>query len=80
MILVTGGAGYIGSHVARALRRHNHEALIYDNLSAGQESFASGFELIIGDIAESEKLAQVLKRVDAVMHFGGLHHRYDRAA
>jgi UDP-glucose-4-epimerase GalE len=69
MILVTGGAGYIGSHAARALRLHNHEALIYDNLSAGQESFASGFELIIGDIADSKKLAQAMKRVDAVMHF-----------
>jgi UDP-glucose-4-epimerase GalE len=65
MILVTGGAGYIGSHAARALRRHNHEALIYDNLSAGQESFATGFELIVGDIADSEKLAQAMKRVDA---------------
>src|SRR5712671_3718260 len=69
MILVTGGAGYIGSHAARALRRHNHEALIYDNLSAGHESFASGFELIVGDIADSEKLALAMKRVDAVMHF-----------
>jgi len=69
MILVTGGAGYIGSHAARALRRHNHEALIYDNLSAGHESFASGFELIIGDIGDSEKLTQAMKRVDAVMHF-----------
>jgi UDP-glucose-4-epimerase GalE len=69
MILVTGGAGYIGSHAARALRRHNHEVLIYDNLSAGRESFADGFELIVGDIADSEKLALAMKRVDAVMHF-----------
>jgi len=34
-ILVVGGAGYIGSHAARALRRHGYEAIVYDNLSRG---------------------------------------------
>src|SRR5271156_5109049 len=68
-ILVTGGAGYIGSHAARVLRRHGYEAVLYDNLSTGHESFANGFELIRGEIADSHKLAQAMKRVDAVMHF-----------
>jgi len=68
-ILVVGGAGYIGSHTAHALRRKGHEVIIYDNLSTGYTSLADGFELVIGDISDSTKLAQLLTRVDAVMHF-----------
>jgi len=68
-ILVTGGAGYIGSHAARALRRSGYEVLIYDNLSSGFHRLAKGFELVEGDIGDETKLRQVLARVDAVMHF-----------
>ncbi len=68
-ILVTGGAGYIGSHVARALRRSGHEIVIYDNLSTGHRHLAQGFELVEGDIADEARLRHVLARVDAVMHF-----------
>jgi UDP-glucose-4-epimerase GalE len=68
-VLVIGGAGYIGSHTARVLRKHGHEAIIYDNLSTGYESLAKGFELVIGDIADTVKLRTVMNRVDAVMHF-----------
>jgi UDP-glucose-4-epimerase GalE len=68
-ILVTGGAGYIGSHAAQALRRSGYEVLIYDNLSTGFRRLARGFELIEGDIADESKLRPVLARVDAVMHF-----------
>jgi UDP-glucose-4-epimerase GalE len=68
-ILVVGGAGYIGSHAARALRRSGYEAIIYDNLSRGHAVLVDGFELIAADIADGDKLAQVMKRVDAVMHF-----------
>jgi UDP-glucose-4-epimerase GalE len=68
-ILVVGGAGYIGSHTARALRRHGYEAIIYDNLSTGHSSFADGFELIVGDIADEGKLARALARSAAVIHF-----------
>ena len=68
-VLVTGGAGYIGSHAARALRREGYEVLIYDNLSTGFEFLARGFELIQGDIRDREKLMPALRRVDAVMHF-----------
>jgi UDP-glucose-4-epimerase GalE len=68
-VLVTGGAGYIGSHAARALRREGYEVLIYDNLSTGFEFLARGFELIRGDIRDSKTLMPALRRADAVMHF-----------
>ncbi len=69
VVLVTGGAGYIGSHGAHALRRRGHDVVIYDNLSNGHKSLADGFELIIGDTGDVEKLTSVLPRVDAIMHF-----------
>lgn len=68
-ILVVGGAGYIGSHAARALRRHGYEVFIYDNLSTGYRFLADGFDLVVGDIADNERLAPVMRRVEAVMHF-----------
>ncbi len=68
-ILVTGGAGYIGSHAARALRRSGYEVVIYDNLSTGFRRLVQGFELVEGDIADDGKLRPLLARVDAVMHF-----------
>jgi len=68
-ILITGGAGYVGSHAARALRRAGYEVVIYDNLSTGFRQLARGFELIEGDIADEAKLRPVLERVDAIMHF-----------
>jgi len=69
VVLVVGGAGYIGSHTARALRRHGHDVVIYDNLSTGHKHLARGFELIEADIAEEGKLADALKRSQAVIHF-----------
>jgi UDP-glucose-4-epimerase GalE len=68
-ILVTGGAGYIGSHAAHALRRAGYEVIIYDNLSTGFRRLAKGFELIEGDIGDKSRLQPVLARVDAVLHF-----------
>jgi UDP-glucose 4-epimerase len=68
-VLVIGGAGYIGSHAARVLKRKGYEAIIYDNLSTGHAALADGFELIVGDISDSAKLKEALRRVDAVMHF-----------
>ena len=47
-VLVVGGAGYIGSHAALALKRRGYEAIIYDNLGAGHAELAQGFELIVG--------------------------------
>lgn len=68
-VLVVGGAGYIGSHTAHALKRRGYEPIIYDNLSAGHASLAQGFELVAGDISDTSKVAPLLQRVDAVMHF-----------
>jgi UDP-glucose-4-epimerase GalE len=68
-ILVSGGAGYIGSHAARALRRSGYEVVLYDNLSTGFRRLAQGFELVEGDIADEAKLRPALTRVNAVMHF-----------
>src|SRR5271165_74105 len=68
-ILVVGGAGYVGSHTARVLRRHGYDVIVYDNLSTGRKELADGFELIVGEIADREKLTFAMKRVDAVMHF-----------
>lgn len=68
-VLVVGGAGYIGSHAAHALKRKGYEAIIYDNLCTGHASLAQGFEFITGDISDAPRLKPVLQRVDAVMHF-----------
>jgi UDP-glucose 4-epimerase len=68
-VLVTGGAGYIGSHAAHALKRKGYEVIIYDNLSTGHKSLADGFEFIHADLADTATLRTTLSRVDAVMHF-----------
>jgi UDP-glucose-4-epimerase GalE len=68
-VLVTGGAGYIGSHTARVLRRHGYDVILYDNLSTGHEFLARGFELIRGDIGDAAAISRALERADAVMHF-----------
>lgn len=69
VVLVVGGAGYIGSHAARALKRASHDVIIFDNLSTGFERLATGFELVKGDMLDASALAQVLPRVNAIMHF-----------
>src|SRR5579863_7841693 len=69
VVLVVGGAGYIGSHVARALRAAGHDVIVFDNLSTGYESLAAGFELVKGDVLDATALGRVLARADAIMHF-----------
>src|SRR5258708_5242347 len=69
VVLVVGGAGYIGSHAARTLRRRGDEVVIYDKLSTGHEVFGSGFELVRGDNSDAATLSGALRRVDSVMHF-----------
>jgi len=68
-VLVTGGAGYIGSHAARLLRDHGHEILVYDNLSTGHRRLVKGFELIEADLLNQSVLTSALRMVNAVMHF-----------
>jgi UDP-arabinose 4-epimerase len=69
VVLLIGGAGYIGSHTARTLMRLGHTPIIYDNLSTGHAFLARGFELVRGDILDQSALLPLLRRVDAVMHF-----------
>ncbi|MFB3917202.1 MAG: UDP-glucose 4-epimerase GalE [Terriglobales bacterium] len=68
-VLVIGGAGYIGSHAAHALRRRNHQVRIYDSLVTGHSCLADGFDLVVGDISDAPLLSKALQGVDAVMHF-----------
>ena len=70
-ILVTGGAGYIGSHVVLALRQRGERVVIIDNLSTGFRQAAYDTPLVIGDVGDMALLDQVLAEhnVDTVMHF-----------
>ncbi|WP_018718801.1 UDP-glucose 4-epimerase GalE [Arhodomonas aquaeolei] len=69
-ILVTGGAGYIGSHVVHELLAGGHEVVVYDNLSTGHAWAVGEASLVVADLADRETLASVLREgFDAVMHF-----------
>ncbi len=69
-VLVTGGAGYIGSHCCRALAAAGYTPVVYDNLSTGHRSFVAG-ELVVGDLLDRATLARAFAqhKVAAVMHF-----------
>lgn len=69
IVLVVGGAGYIGSHAARALSLRGENVILYDNLSTGFRALAEGRDLVVGDIADVDRLQSAMRRVDAVMHF-----------
>ncbi|MDA8082357.1 MAG: UDP-glucose 4-epimerase GalE [Nitrospiraceae bacterium] len=70
-ILVTGGAGYIGSHMVRTLGEKGHEVVIYDNLSSGHRDSLLYGRLVVSDLADRETLRILLQeeRFDAVIHF-----------
>ncbi len=70
-ILVTGGAGYIGSHAAKALARAGYEPVTYDNLGRGHRAAVRWGPLVEGDLADRALLVDALRRhkVAAVMHF-----------
>ena len=70
-VLVTGGAGYIGSVVSEQLVHDGHEVVVYDNLSKGhREAVVDGARFVEGDLLEAEKLRGTLaeNRIDAVIH------------
>ncbi|AWI60426.1 UDP-glucose 4-epimerase GalE [Sinorhizobium fredii] len=70
-ILVTGGAGYIGSHTAKLLRLEGFEPVTYDNLTTGNRSSVRWGPFIEGDVLDSAHLIEVIERYepDAVIHF-----------
>jgi UDP-glucose 4-epimerase len=70
-ILITGGAGYVGSACLRHLAAHGHEVLAYDSLAQGHAAAVAGHDLVQGDIAETDKLTGALRDfgAEAVMHF-----------
>jgi UDP-glucose 4-epimerase len=70
-ILVTGGAGYIGSVVTESLVASGHEVVIVDNLSTGhREAIGRGIEFHEGDLLDTVFVEKVLARgIDAVCHF-----------
>lgn len=73
-ILVTGGAGYIGSHMVRRLRQGGHDVVVFDNLSRGNADAVPAGMLSVGDLADRDALDKVLSThaIDAVMHFAAL--------
>ncbi len=72
-VLITGGAGYIGSHASKAVARAGMIPIVYDNLSSGRPEAVKWGPLEIGDIGDKNRLAEVIARHRpvAVMHFAG---------
>src|SRR5262249_9646534 len=70
-ILVTGGAGYIGSHALRLFLARGHEGWAFDNLSPGHKEAGPGRRLIEGGLADRDRLDQALvaHQIEAVVHF-----------
>jgi UDP-glucose 4-epimerase len=70
-VLVTGGAGYIGSHSCKALANSGFNPICYDNLSTGHRDFARWGPFVQGDIGDHETVARIIRghKVVAVMHF-----------
>ena len=73
-VLVTGGAGYIGSHTAKALAAAGHVPIVYDDLSNGHREAVRWGPLVVGDVRDVEALTACMRRhrVDAVINFAGL--------
>jgi UDP-glucose-4-epimerase GalE len=72
-VLVTGGAGYIGSHTVRELREAGHAVAVLDDLSYGhRQAVPADVPLIDADLADASALRRGLEGADAVIHFAGL--------
>ena len=71
MILVTGGAGYIGAHVVKLLSRAGFETVVYDNLSRGHREMVSAGEFVRGELSDKNQLLEVMRdrKIDSVIHF-----------
>jgi len=70
-VLVTGGAGYIGSHVVKSLGKKGYELLTIDNLSTGHKEAVLYGDLVVADLSNKEKIKELIKdyKPDAVIHF-----------
>src|SRR5438270_6849856 len=70
-VLVTGGAGYIGSHACKVLARAGHQPIVFDNLSRGHRGAVRWGPLVEANLADRERLVAALQthRVSSVMHF-----------
>ena len=72
-VLVTGGAGFIGSHAVREFRDAGHEVVVLDDLSAGRrEAVPPGVRLVVGDLGDRGMLKDALAGVSTVVHFAGV--------
>jgi UDP-glucose 4-epimerase len=71
IVLVCGGAGYIGSNMTAKLAAEGHEPVVFDNLSKGHKSAIGNTEFVKGDLADSRLLVETLEKynIEAVMHF-----------
>ena len=70
-VLVTGGAGYVGSHAAQALVASGHDVVIFDNLSEGHRAAVGNLPFVEANLLDTDRLVAALKehRIEAVMHF-----------
>lgn len=70
-ILVTGGAGYIGSHAVRLFLDRGHDVWVYDNLTLGHRAAVPAERLVVGDLKDGDRLDQLVveRRIEAVVHF-----------
>ncbi len=73
-VLVTGGAGYIGSHMVKLLLENGHRVVVFDNLSRGFADAVLCSDLVVGDLLNPAAIDDVLSRfqIDVVMHFAAL--------
>src|SRR5262245_13329737 len=70
-ILVTGGAGYIGSHTVRILLARGHDVCVYDSLVYGHRAAVPADRLVVGDLRDADALdhALLIHRIEAIVHF-----------
>jgi UDP-glucose-4-epimerase GalE len=70
-VLVTGGAGYVGSHSAKLLAESGHDVVIVDNMAEGHRPAAGKIPLVVADLLDRESIVAALRdhKIDAVMHF-----------
>lgn len=70
-ILVTGGAGYIGSHTSKALSHQGHSVVVYDNLSTGHRELVRWGDFVYGDILDTQRLRSCIRqhRIEGIIHF-----------